>query len=88
MSRYHDAHLRIHIYTCETGLPGVGEAVPQALSVAPEQPVEDAVKEPVEVKTLHIGLPPDPLQRWAYIGTNNVQHLSGDGGERESNKGV
>lgn len=47
----------------QTGLPGVGEAVPQALAMTPEQPVEDAVKQPVQVEALYIRLPPDPLQR-------------------------
>lgn len=46
----------------QTGLPSVGEAVPQALAVTPEQPVEDAVKEPVQVETFYVRLPPDPLQ--------------------------
>lgn len=56
-------------------VPSVGEAVPQALAVTPEQPVEDTVEEPVEVEAVYVGLPPDPLQRWANIGTYNVQHL-------------
>lgn len=47
----------------QTGLPSVGEAVPQALAVTPEQPVEDAVKEAVQVETFHVWLAPDPLQR-------------------------
>lgn len=46
----------------QTGLPSVGEAVPQALPVTPEQPVKDAVKEPVQVETFHVRLTPDPLQ--------------------------
>lgn len=56
-------------HSCDVGwpwlrldLPGVGEAVPHALAVAPEQPVEDAIKKPVEVKALYVWLLPDPLQ--------------------------
>lgn len=44
--------------------------------MTPEQPVEDAVKEPVEVEALYIRFPPDPLQCRAYICTHYVQHLS------------
>lgn len=44
-----------------TGVPSVGKAVPQALTMTPEQAVEDAVKEPVEVEALYVWLPPDPL---------------------------
>lgn len=58
------------------GLPSVGEAVPQALAVTPEQSVEDTVKQPVEVEALYVWLPPDSLQCRAYVGTHNVQHLS------------
>lgn len=65
-----------------TSLPIVGEAVPQALAVTPEQPVEDPVKEPVKVETLYVRFPPDPLQCWAYIGMYNVQHLSDGESER------
>lgn len=57
-------------------LPSVGETVPQTLSVAPQQPVEDAVEEPVQVEALYVRLPPDPLQRGTYVGSNDVQHLS------------
>lgn len=59
------------------GLPVVGEAAPQALAVAPQQPVEDAVEEAVQVQAVHVGLPPDPLQRRAHVGPHDVQHLRG-----------
>lgn len=60
----------------ETGLPSIGEAVPQALAVTPEQPDEDTVKEPVQMETFYIWLPPNPLQCWAHISSYNIQHLS------------
>lgn len=65
----------------QTGLPSVGEAVPQALAVTPEQPVKDAVKEPVQVEAFQVLLPPDPLQRRVHVGPHNIQHLSD--GERQ-----
>lgn len=58
------------------GLPRVGEAVPQALAVTPEQSVEDAVEEPVQVEALQVLLSPDALQRQVHIGSHDVQHLS------------
>lgn len=64
-----------------TGLPSVGEAVPQALAVTPQQPVKDAVKEPVQVEAFQVLLPPDALQRRVHIGPHNIQHLSD--GERQ-----
>lgn len=45
----------------QTGLPGVGEAVPQALAMAPQQAVEDTIKQSVQVETVYIRFPPDPL---------------------------
>lgn len=58
------------------GLPRVGEAVPQALAVTPEQSVEDAVEEPVQVEALQVLLSPDALQRQVHIVSHDVQHLS------------
>lgn len=58
-----------------SGLPVVGEAAPQALAVAPQQPVEDAVEQAVQVEAVHVGLPPDPLQRRAHVGSHDIQHL-------------
>lgn len=65
----------------QSGLPSVGETVPKALSMTPEQAVKDTVEEPIKVEALYIWLPPDPLQHRAYICTYNVQHL-GDGDSR------
>lgn len=67
-----------------TWLPAVGEAAPQALAVTPEQPVEDAVKKAVQVETVHVGLPPDPLQRRAHVGSHDIQHLA-KGGRKSLN---
>lgn len=55
--------------------PRVGEAVPQALAVTPEQPAEDAVEEAVQVEALQFLLPPDPLQRQVHVVSHDVQHL-------------
>lgn len=68
-----------------TWLPAVGEAAPQALAVTPEQPVEDAVKKAVQVETVHVGLPPDPLQRRAHVGSHDIQHLA-KGGRKSLNR--
>lgn len=63
-------------------VPAVREAAPQTLAMTPEQPVEDAVKKAVQVETVHIGLPPDPLQRRAHVGSHNIQHLVKGGRKR------
>lgn len=73
-----------HLLSCSDS-PCVGEAVPQALTVTPEQSVEDAVEEPVEVEALHIRLPPDPMQRRADVGAHNVQNLR-DGDNRRGGR--
>lgn len=70
------------------GLPRVGEAVPQALAVTPEQPVEDAVEEAVQVEALQVLLPPDALQRRVHVGSHDVQHLSDGDGPRRRKKGA
>lgn len=44
--------------------------------MTPEQPVEDAVEEAVQVEALQVLLPPDALQRRVHVGSHNVQHLS------------
>lgn len=76
-----------HFDLALAGLPRVGEAVPQALAVAPEQPVEDAVEEAVQVEALQVLLPPDALQRRVHVGSHDVQHLSdGDGPRRRKKK--
>lgn len=57
--------------------------------MTPEQPVEDAVEEAVEVEALYVRLPPDPLQCRADVGTDNVQHLSDtEKGGRKSERAV
>lgn len=66
-----------------TGLPRVGEAVPQALAVTPEQPAEDAVEEAVQVEALQLLLPPDPLQRQVHVVPHDVQHLRDRNGPRK-----
>lgn len=49
--------------------------------MAPQQPVEDAVEQAVQVEAVQVGLPPDPLQRRAHVGSHDIQHLR-EGGRR------
>lgn len=56
--------------------------------MTPEQPVEDAVEEAVQVEALQVLLPPDALQRRVHVGSHNVQHLSDGDGPRRRKKGA
>lgn len=56
-------------------LPGGGEAVPQSLSMTPQQPVKHAREDPIQPQVIHVTDAPDSLKDSTHIGTHNVYHL-------------
>lgn len=56
-------------------LPRAGEAIPEPLTVTPEEAVEDAVEKAIKAKALHVRFIPDALQNLADAGTDDVQNL-------------
>jgi len=56
--------------------PGSGEAVPQALSVAPMHSVEQAIEKAHETERVDVVGPPHPLHDCADVAADNVDHLT------------
>ena len=58
------------------GSPGVLEAVPQALAVAPQEAIEDAAEDAVDGQLLDVGTLPHALRDAAHVGAHDVDHLT------------
>ncbi len=56
-------------------IPGGLEAVPEALPVAPQQPVEDAREDAVQTQRLHVRHVPHAQQHGAHVRAHDVDHL-------------